>query len=351
MKKFTNPQIQTLKDRNSISTVVGAFVTWDRKKTKPSKQEFWACCPFHSEKSPSFKCDDHRQTFKCFGCGASGDVIEFLQQVKGYTFQEAVQSLGGELEVSEEDKRAYRQRQRDAEEKDRRSKVFREELAMDLWKSSVPANATLAETYFKNRVKGWDGFHSEQIRFHPQAYYTKNLKLPCVVCLVTGPDGNPVGVWRIFLNKDGTNYRDETGKKVKKGLGPCMETGGAIRLFPATDTVGTCEGVETGYGAWNLNWREIPIWPTMATSGMVNFQPPFGVERVLIFPDPDQWQVKNGVWQPPPGKKAADTLLEKMRAQHVTCAIDPQPDDGLDHLEQWNLAYDGGMRVGGEIAA
>jgi|GEM_PF-1306887 len=242
--------------------------------------------------------------------------------------------------------------QREAEEAAARE--FNEEAAMDLWMTSSLADGTLAEVYFRSRVRGWDGFHTDQIRFHPEAYYSKTQKLPCIVCLVTGPDGNPAGVWRIYLNADGTNFYDwVNGKwaKVKKGLGPCMEVGGAIRLFPATDTIGACEGVETGYGAWNLCLREIPIWPVMATSGMVNFRPPFGIERVAIFPDGDlEWSEKRSDWRDPPGFKAARTLQKRMHDLGLISPIDPVPADGLDHLERWNEAYDAGLRVNGEIA-
>ena len=273
-------------------------------------------------------------------------------------FKEARIFLGidrGEIDQKAVEKaKAHQQQQNEKWEKaEARARVFREEKAMDLWQGARKPEETVSEFYFKSRVRGWDGFHTEQIRFHPEAYYSKDLCLPCVVCLVTGPDGNPVGVWRIYLNKDGTNFRDETGKKIKKGLGPCMESGGAIRLLPARDgTIGTCEGVETGYGAWNLNWREIPIWPCMSTGGMVNFKPPFGTDRVLIFPDGDvDWDQKKSQWREPPGLKAARAQQQNMIDQGLVSAIDPVPPDGLDHLDRWNAAYEAGMRVGGGIAA
>lgn len=229
------------------------------------------------------------------------------------------------------------------EAEEARSRVFMEEAAMDLWQHALAPEDTLAEVYFKSRVKGWDGFHTDQIRFHPEAFYSKELKLPCVVCLVTGPDGNPVGVWRIYLNEDGTNFRDETGKKVKKGLGPCMESGGAIRLFPNTSgTIGACEGVESGYGAWNLGFREFAIWPMMATSGMVNFEPPaFGVTRLVGFPDGDSdFDAKKQTWREPPGFKAWRTLEARVRELGIATSTFPTAPDGTDPLEAWNDVFE-----------
>ena len=59
--------------------------------------EYVACCPFHSEASPSFKVNRAKQIYHCFGCGANGDAIKFLQEHQGLTFHEAVAALGGEL--------------------------------------------------------------------------------------------------------------------------------------------------------------------------------------------------------------------------------------------------------------
>lgn len=53
-----------------------------------------AICPFHSEKSPSFMVSPQRQSFKCFGCGKSGDVVTFFMEMEGFSFPEALRILG-----------------------------------------------------------------------------------------------------------------------------------------------------------------------------------------------------------------------------------------------------------------
>jgi DNA primase len=55
-----------------------------------------ALCPFHEEKTPSFTVNPDRQTFKCFGCGAGGNVFGFLMKREGLTFPEAVRQLATE---------------------------------------------------------------------------------------------------------------------------------------------------------------------------------------------------------------------------------------------------------------
>ncbi|MBB3656456.1 5S rRNA maturation endonuclease (ribonuclease M5) [Rhizobium sp. BK650] len=61
-------------------------------------QEHVACCPFHTEETPSFtifRGQDGIERFHCFGCGASGDVLDFVQQIKGVDLAEAVRILDG----------------------------------------------------------------------------------------------------------------------------------------------------------------------------------------------------------------------------------------------------------------
>jgi DNA primase len=62
-------------------------------------QAFWGCCPFHKEKSPSFKVENARRSYKCFGCGAGGDAFKWLEQTEGLTFPEAVEKLAAEAGV------------------------------------------------------------------------------------------------------------------------------------------------------------------------------------------------------------------------------------------------------------
>ena len=72
------------------------------EKFKPSKNE--ACCPFHREKTPSFKWDSKHYTWKCFGCGEVMDIYRYLQEFKGMTFVEAVKETaemtGGEVKLT-----------------------------------------------------------------------------------------------------------------------------------------------------------------------------------------------------------------------------------------------------------
>lgn len=52
-----------------------------------------ACCPFHHEKTPSFNVNQARQIFKCFGCGKGGDIYDFVMEIEGCSFPEAVKTI------------------------------------------------------------------------------------------------------------------------------------------------------------------------------------------------------------------------------------------------------------------
>jgi len=85
--------LDELRTRVPVSDVVGRRVSWDARKSNPARGDFWACCPFHQEKSPSFHVDDRRGFYHCFGCGAKGDAITFLREADNLPFMEAVAEL------------------------------------------------------------------------------------------------------------------------------------------------------------------------------------------------------------------------------------------------------------------
>lgn len=67
-------------------------------KLEADGREFVACCPLHSEDTPSFTIftgNDHIERFHCFGCGERGDVLDFVRAIKGANLPEAINILGG----------------------------------------------------------------------------------------------------------------------------------------------------------------------------------------------------------------------------------------------------------------
>ncbi len=80
-----------LRTRLTLSEVIGRKVRLTR-----AGREFKGCCPFHTEKTPSFYVNDDKQFYHCFGCGAHGDVIGFAMQHDNQSFIEAVETLATE---------------------------------------------------------------------------------------------------------------------------------------------------------------------------------------------------------------------------------------------------------------
>jgi len=86
--KLPSGWLDELRSRVSIEDVIGQTVTL-RKKGK----YLWACCPFHNEKTPSFKVDSESQMYYCFGCHKGGNVISYLMEHDRLEFMEAVEEL------------------------------------------------------------------------------------------------------------------------------------------------------------------------------------------------------------------------------------------------------------------
>ena len=88
MKNLNRAFIDDLLSRIDIVEIIN-----DRVNLKQQGNSYKGLCPFHAENTPSFTVSNSKQFYHCFGCGASGDVIKFLQEYEGLTFVEAVEKL------------------------------------------------------------------------------------------------------------------------------------------------------------------------------------------------------------------------------------------------------------------
>ena len=85
---FTQSFMDELMARSDIVDVVSGYVTLTRHGSN-----LFGLCPFHSEKTPSFSVAPDKQMYHCFGCKKGGDVINFIMDIEGLTFPEAVRFL------------------------------------------------------------------------------------------------------------------------------------------------------------------------------------------------------------------------------------------------------------------
>ncbi|HCG99050.1 MAG TPA: DNA primase, partial [Actinobacteria bacterium] len=103
--------IDAVRERNNLVDVVSEYVTLKKKG-----KLFWGLCPYHQEKTPSFKVDAASQLFHCFGCGEGGNVFNFVMKVEHLEFPEAVEFLaaraGYQLEYEEGKSRELSKKER-----------------------------------------------------------------------------------------------------------------------------------------------------------------------------------------------------------------------------------------------
>lgn len=88
---FSNNSLENLKNSINIVDVISSKV-----KLKKTGSNYKGLCPFHGEKTASFVVSEEKQIFTCFGCGASGDVISFVERYYNLDFNEAVERLAEE---------------------------------------------------------------------------------------------------------------------------------------------------------------------------------------------------------------------------------------------------------------
>src|SRR6201996_7495756 len=147
--------LEEIRRRTDLVQLVGRRVKLMRKG-----RVMWGCCPFHAEKSASFKVENERHAYKCFGCGAGGDAFKWLIETEGLTFPEAVEKLAGEAGVE------LPQWSPDDEAREQKRKSLYEivELAAQFYEAQLlrAPEGQKARDYLKRR--GLDGKAAAQFR-------------------------------------------------------------------------------------------------------------------------------------------------------------------------------------------
>ncbi len=113
MAKFSPDTVDRVKEAADIVEIVSAY-----SDLRQRGQDHWGLCPFHDERTPSFKVNPRDKLYYCFSCEASGDVIRFVEEKEGLNFPEAVESLadryGVEIVRENEDPKAEARRRKRA---------------------------------------------------------------------------------------------------------------------------------------------------------------------------------------------------------------------------------------------
>ncbi|MBU2839330.1 DNA primase [Acidithiobacillus thiooxidans] len=147
MVKFSPAFIDALLERTDLIRLVEGRVPLKKKG-----KDFWACCPFHQEKSPSFSVSQEKQIYYCFGCHAHGNAIGFLMAHDRLSFPEAVALLAEDAGVALPEEAVGQSVQEDL-------RPFRQILdkAVSLYRDALVKNPA-AQQYWQSR-----GLHPEII--------------------------------------------------------------------------------------------------------------------------------------------------------------------------------------------
>ncbi len=92
---YPDELVEEVRMKNDIVDVVSGYVRLQKKGAN-----YWGCCPFHNEKTPSFSVHGGKQMYHCFGCGAGGNVFTFVMNYENYTFPEAIKMLADRAGVN-----------------------------------------------------------------------------------------------------------------------------------------------------------------------------------------------------------------------------------------------------------
>ena len=161
MAKFDNSFTDELRQRLSLVDVISRRIPLTKKG-----QNYWGCCPFHNEKTPSFSVSEDKGFYHCFGCGEHGDIISFVMKSENVDFMTAIKELADMAGIKMPEIKQKTPEQKQAEENyiqitESATKIYQDLLYTDAGK--------VALDYIKKR-----GFSDEMIKKYRLGYAPKN---------------------------------------------------------------------------------------------------------------------------------------------------------------------------------
>ena len=240
---FSSAFLEKIKTSVKISDIASRHVNWDLKKSNTSKQDFWAPCPFHQEKTASFHVDDTKGFYYCFGCQAKGNIFTFLNEMEGVSFFDAVKALsemaGIPLEIDDDKKRmtTSNEEQRLLNINEIASEFFRKYL--------FSTKGSIALSYLRDRGLSLEIIKEFQLGFSPSR-----------------PDD-----LTNFLKSQGYNeqFIEKSGLAFKPENKPLVDRFRNRIMFPISDSSNNIvafggRSLNTAYGAKYINSSETKIF-------------------------------------------------------------------------------------------
>ena len=210
----------------SIVDVVSEYVTLEKLHTRSPE----APCPFHEERTPSFKLNLESDTWRCYGaCSTGGDIFEFVKRIEGVAFPEALDKLCDQAGI-ERRKRTDSDGERQPTKSERESVYDLNALAVDYWHKQLRGEAgTAAREYLASRGIDVDTAQRWGIGYAPSGsnsllHFLAANKVPKSATAHSGLLNKPEhGPWRdMFSNRIMFALRDRNGDIIGFG-GRAME--------------------------------------------------------------------------------------------------------------------------------
>ena len=125
---------------------------------KKKGTNYWACCPFHNEKTPSFSVSPTKGIYKCFGCGKGGNAINFVMEIGGLSYPEALKELAAKYNIEFEE-----------------TKLTKEDIKIKNEKEGVSLISSYANEFFKESL--WETEEGKIIglNYYLQRGFWKNI--------------------------------------------------------------------------------------------------------------------------------------------------------------------------------
>lgn len=157
--------IDKLRSQSDIVSVISEYVPLKKKG-----KNYWGCCPFHHEKTPSFSVTPDKGFFYCFGCQTGGNVFNFLMKLENLTFMEAVKKLAAKMNVPVPEKeKSERERQL---EREMAGLLRANATAGDFFHSCLTKTSygKAAREYLRNRGVSEETIATFRLGFAPKAW-------------------------------------------------------------------------------------------------------------------------------------------------------------------------------------
>ncbi len=281
---------------------------------------YWKVGSINGEKGQSLSIclnESKAGLWKDFATGECGNILELIKQVLHLDTKQAFEWLETQC-----GKPNLNVKGPFINSKPKNSNDF----AIEVWNRGSEVQGTLGERYFQSR--GILKPTPPSIRFIDNLPHSPSKsELPALLCAIQNTSGEIQGIQRIYLSEDGTGKANVESAKMNLG----NMKGNSIWLGEAAQTLGICEGMETG-----LSIREagigFPIWSVISALNMPVMQIPKEVRDVILFPDGDEVGesaalstaerfFKEGkivrIARPPKGKDFNDLLCEVEEESHV----------------------------------